>query len=259
MLRFSSSLENKILTRMMNQIIIKNLGLQRYVPVYQQMQAFNAGRNPQTTDELWCLQHESVFTLGMAGKQEHILSAGQVPVVQTDRGGQVTYHGPGQLVIYTLLDLRRKNMTIKRFVRLLEQSVIDFLQGYGIDAGRRAGAPGVYVAGGKIAALGVRVRGGCCYHGIAINVDMDLTPFSQINPCGYPNLAVTQLYDLAVRDKFAIVQQRYQESLLSALGYVPGLYTDSAGWPSLPGNREYSTPGDSSEGETRRLEQCNSN
>lgn len=203
----------------MNEIRVQNLGLQPYMPVYQQMQEFNVKRNEQTVDQLWCVQHEPVFTLGMAGKQEHLLEPGDIPVEQVDRGGQVTYHGPGQLVMYPLLSLRRNKLTIKRYVNLLEQSVIDFLQGYDISAERREGAPGVYVTGKKVAALGVRVRKGCCYHGIAINIDMDLSPFKLINPCGYPGLEVTQLYDLGVTDKFAIVQSRYQACLLQTLGY----------------------------------------
>jgi len=160
------------------------------------MTGFTDQRNIDTPDELWCLEHPPVFTLGLAGKQEHILQAGNIPVIQTDRGGQVTYHGPGQLVVYLLLDLRRKGITVKKFVYQLEQAVINMCDSLNIGAERKSGAPGVYVAGKKIAALGIRVRRGCSYHGLALNVDMDLAPYLQINPCGYPDLQVTQLNDL---------------------------------------------------------------
>lgn len=166
-----------------------------YEKAWRAMQAFNDERRADTTDEIWCLEHPPVYTLGLAGRTEHILDAGGVPVVQTDRGGQVTYHGPGQLVVYLLLDLKRSGIGIRYYVHLLEQAVIDMLAGLSVDAGRRARAPGVYVDGKKIAALGVRVRGGGCYHGLALNVDMDLSPFDGINPCGYEALEVTQISD----------------------------------------------------------------
>lgn len=159
------------------------------------MRAFTDAREADTPDELWLLEHPPVFTLGQAGRPEHLLAPGTIPVVQTDRGGQVTYHGPGQLVAYLLLDLRRAGIGIKRLVERLEQSVIDLLAEHGVAAERRADAPGVYVAGAKIASLGLRVRNGCSYHGLALNVDMDLEPFGRINPCGYAGLAVTRLVD----------------------------------------------------------------
>jgi lipoyl(octanoyl) transferase len=177
----------------MNMLNIRQSGICDYLTVFNAMSRFNRERNENTCDEIWCLQHHPVFTLGMAGKEEHILDTGDIPVIKTDRGGQVTYHGPGQLVVYLLLDLQRKRLTVKHYVSLIEQSLIDMCASLGIDAERKAGAPGVYVTGKKIAALGVRVKRGCSYHGLALNVGMDLSPFQKINPCGYPGLQVTQL------------------------------------------------------------------
>lgn len=176
-------------------INIRHLGLSDYDATFNAMSQFTRARNENTADEIWCLQHHPVFTLGMAGKVEHILDAGNIPVIKTDRGGQVTYHGPGQLVVYLLFDLQRKGITVKRYVSLIEQSLIDMCASLDIKAERKTGAPGVYVADKKIAALGIRVKRGCSYHGLALNVDMDLSPFRQINPCGYPGLQVTQLKD----------------------------------------------------------------
>ena len=157
------------------------------------MQAFTAQRTADTADELWLCEHPPVFTLGLAGKPEHLLRDIGIPVVKIDRGGQITYHGPGQIVCYLLLDLKRRSLTVKGLVNRMEQAVIDLLAGYGIAAERLAGAPGVYVGDAKIAALGLKVKNGCCYHGLALNVAMDLAPFSAINPCGYAGMAVTQL------------------------------------------------------------------
>ena len=157
------------------------------------------GASADTPDELWLLEHPPVYTLGQAGKPEHLLRDNGIPVVRVDRGGQVTYHGPGQVVAYVLLDLRRRGLAVKQLVSLLEQSVIDLLAAHGVAGARRPGAPGVYVEGAKVAALGLRVRGGCAYHGLALNVNMDLAPFRDINPCGYAGLAVTQIGDLGVR------------------------------------------------------------
>jgi lipoyl(octanoyl) transferase len=171
-------------------------GLTDYASIWAEMRAFTAGRAEDTPDELWLLQHPPVFTLGQAGRAEHLLDPGTIAVIPTDRGGQVTYHGPGQLVAYVLVDLRRLGLGIKGLVHLLEASVIALLAGYGIAAEARAEAPGVYVAGAKIASLGLRVRRGCTYHGLSLNVDMDLTPFLRINPCGHPGLVITQLVDL---------------------------------------------------------------
>ena len=169
-----------------------------YAQTWHDMKAFTDTRDAATQDELWLLEHPPVFTLGRNGKQEHLLAPGDIPVVRTDRGGQVTYHGPGQLVVYTLLDIRRRRLGVQSLVHLLEQAVIDLLDQYGIRGKRRARAPGVYVDDSKLAALGLRVRRGCSYHGLALNVDMDLSPFDRINPCGYEGLAVTQLRDLGI-------------------------------------------------------------
>ena len=177
-------------------LIRRPLGLQDYLTTLEAMRAFTDRRDAGTNDELWLLEHPPVFTLGQAGRREHLLDPGDIPVIQVDRGGQVTYHGPGQLIAYLLLDLRRAGLGVKRLVNLLEQAVIDLLAIYGIDAARRAEAPGVYVADAKIASLGLRIRNGCSYHGLALNVAMDLEPFRRINPCGYAGLAVTQISDL---------------------------------------------------------------
>lgn len=179
----------------MSKVLIRQFGPQEYLGVYKAMVVFTSRRGPDTADEIWCLEHEPVFTLGLAGRTEHLLEPGAIPVHKVDRGGQVTYHGPGQLVVYLLLDLKRLGVSIKRFVNLLEQSVIDFLATFDLEAARRRGMPGVYLADRKIAALGVRVRRGCSYHGLALNVCMDLSPFRRINPCGYPGLEVTQLQE----------------------------------------------------------------
>ncbi len=183
------------------------------------MTDFNDQRNVDTPDELWCVEHPPVFTLGLAGGQEHVLHAGNVPVIQTDRGGQVTFHGPGQLVVYLLLDLRRKGLTVKKYVYQLEQAVIDMCHHLNISAERKPGAPGVYVDGKKIAALGIRVRRGRSYHGLALNVDMNLASFLQINPCGYPGLQVTQLTDLGCSMNINEAFDCLLPHLLDNLGY----------------------------------------
>ena len=175
-----------------------DLGLVEYQPTWQAMRDFTDSRDEQTPDELWVCEHPPVYTLGQAGKREHILNAANIPVVQSDRGGQVTYHGPGQVVIYTLVNLRRAGFGIREMVVRLENSVIGLLAQQGIEAISRRDAPGVYVKGAKIAALGLRVRRGCSYHGIAMNIDADLTPFAGINPCGYEGLSVTSTQQLGV-------------------------------------------------------------
>lgn len=174
-------------------MILRQLGRVDYAPTWQAMQDFTSRRNSDTPDELWLCQHPPVFTLGLAGKSEHLLRDIGVPVVKIDRGGQITYHGPGQIVAYLLLDLKRRGLTVKGLVNRMEQALIDLLAEYGVAAVRLAGAPGVYVNGAKIGALGLKVKNGCCYHGLALNVAMDLAPFSAINPCGYEGMAVTQL------------------------------------------------------------------
>ena len=177
-------------------VIVRLLGLQAYETVLEQMRAFTAGRDASTADEIWLLQHPPVFTQGQAGKAEHVLAPGNIPVVQADRGGQVTYHGPGQLVGYVMVDLHRAGYGIRSLVTRIENSVIATLAGYGIEARSKAEAPGVYVGERKIASLGLRVRKGCSYHGLALNVKMDLEPFTRINPCGYQGLRMTQVSEL---------------------------------------------------------------
>ncbi|MDQ3287254.1 MAG: lipoyl(octanoyl) transferase LipB [Pseudomonadota bacterium] len=175
---------------------VRDLGRHPYEPVWRAMQAFTDARDADTADELWLVEHEPVFTLGQAGKPEHVLMPGDIPVIHVDRGGQVTYHGPGQLVLYPLLDLRRLKLGVREYVCRIEQAIIDTLGDWNIQATRRDGAPGVYVAGAKIAALGIRVRRGCSFHGLAFNIAMDLSPFLRINPCGYEGLQVTSMVDL---------------------------------------------------------------
>ncbi len=186
------------LTMQSNFIEIRNLGLSDYQQTWDTMKAYTHARDAQTPDQLWITEHAPVFTQGLNGHSRHVLDAGDIPLVQIDRGGQVTYHGPGQLVLYCLLDLNRLGIGVKSLVSRLENSVIDWLRAYRVSAHTRAGAPGVYVGEAKIAALGLRIRKGCCYHGLSLNVDMELEPFSRINPCGYHGLAVTQLHDLGV-------------------------------------------------------------
>lgn len=182
--------------------LIKFLGLVDYETTWHAMQAANRAHTSDTRDEIWVLEHPPVFTLGLAGKPEHVLAPGNIPVVRTDRGGQVTYHGPGQLVAYLLLDLKRLGFGVKELVKRIEQSLIDLLAEYGIESYRKPGMPGVYVAknarDAKIAAIGLRVANHATYHGLSLNIDMDLQPFSYINPCGYEGLAVTQMCDCGV-------------------------------------------------------------
>lgn len=197
---------------------VRQLGLQDYEPTWQAMQQFTDGRDEHTEDEIWLLQHPRIFTLGKAGKSEHLLNTGDIPVVQVDRGGQVTYHAPGQLIAYLLLDIHRLGIGVRELVTRLENAIIDVLSEYGVTAVSRRDAPGVYVDDKKIAALGLRVRHGRCFHGIALNVDMDLEPFDRINPCGYQGLKVTQLADLAEVD-FEVLSQQLLSSLGQQLKY----------------------------------------
>ena len=192
--------------------IVRNLGLVEYEPTWRAMQAANRARTADTPDEIWLLEHPPVFTLGLAAKPEHVLAPGAIPVVRIDRGGQVTYHGPGQLVVYLLLDLRPGSCGVRELVKRIEQSVIELLAQYGIDSHRLAGMPGVYVtrqqAEAKIAAIGLRVARHATYHGLSLNIDMDLEPFSRINPCGYEGLAVTQMRDFGVTDKMTLIGEK---------------------------------------------------
>jgi lipoyl(octanoyl) transferase len=202
---------------------LRQLGVTEYLPTWRAMQAFTAARSAQTADEIWFTQHPPVYTLGLAGKPEHLLRADTgIALVKSDRGGQITYHGPGQLVAYLLLDMKRRNLGVRALVRKMENAVIDLLADYGVAARHRTEAPGVYVnAGGaeaKIAALGLRVKNGCCYHGLALNVDMDLTPFAAINPCGYAGMAVTQLRALHAVESLDHVSAKLTEHLIRELG-----------------------------------------
>ncbi|WP_177418332.1 lipoyl(octanoyl) transferase LipB [endosymbiont of Lamellibrachia barhami] len=209
---------------MSKSLLIRQLGLQPYATTWQAMQDYTDRRDAKSRDELWLLQHPPVFTLGQAGKPEHLLRPGTIPVIKSDRGGQVTYHGPGQLIVYLMLDLRGAKTGVRALVSLLEQSVIDLLAAQGIDAAARSDAPGVYVDGSKIAALGLRVRHGCSFHGLSLNVDMDLEPFSRINPCGHPGLTVTQLADLNGTTDIPTLGRDLAKHLASGLGYTAEFY-----------------------------------
>jgi lipoyl(octanoyl) transferase len=204
----------------MEQLVIRNLGRQAYQPVFEAMQAFTDVRDTHTADEFWVVEHDPVFTQGLNGRPEHLLNPGDIPVVQVDRGGQVTYHGPGQIVIYTLIDVRRRGIGVRALVTALEQSVIALLAESGIEAQARSDAPGVYVAGRKIAALGLRVRRGSSYHGLSLNWNMDLSPFQRINPCGYQGLEVAQLVDLGIEEDFSTLAWRLCGHLAEQLGYT---------------------------------------
>ena len=207
---------------MAEQLIVRRLGLRNYLDTAEAMRAFTEARSADTTDELWLLQHPPVFTQGQAGRAEHVLDPGPIPVIASSRGGQVTYHGPGQMVAYPLLDLRRRGLGIRPLVSLLERTLVDMLAGYGVTAFPRADAPGVYVCADfgegveevrKIASVGLRVSRGCSYHGIALNVDMDLSPFLRINPCGHAGLRMTQLRDLGVPADVDDAGERFQAGL----------------------------------------------
>ena len=195
-----------------------DLGRQAYEPVWRAMQRFTDARDQDTLDELWLVEHEPVFTLGQAGKPEHVLAPGEIPVLHVDRGGQVTYHGPGQIVLYPLLDLRRIGIGVREYVCRIEQAIIDTLDEWNIGGQRREGAPGVYVAGAKVAALGIRVRRGCTFHGLAFNIGMDLEPFHRINPCGYQGLQVTSMRDLGGPSSMDAVKPVLLEALARQFG-----------------------------------------
>lgn len=200
-------------------LIIRDLGMQDYDPIWQAMQKFTVERDKNTPDELWCLEHPPVFTMGLNGKKEHLLNIKNIPVKNIDRGGQVTYHAPGQLVIYTLIDLKRLHIGVKDLVAAIEQSIIQLLKQYDIHAEGKENAPGVYVDGAKIAALGLRIKKNKSYHGLSLNIDMDLSPFQQINPCGYEGLAVTQMSDLNNEKNFANVKDILISKLSQHLNY----------------------------------------
>jgi lipoyl(octanoyl) transferase len=214
-----NSVNASVATLREHRLKVKYLGRVEYEPIWREMQAFTRARTAATADELWLVEHPPVYTLGLAARAAHLpRTHHEIPVVRIDRGGQITYHGPGQVIGYLLLDMKRRHLTVRPLVRLMETAVIDLLADYRIHSGNRIEAPGVYVGGAKVAAVGLRVTRGCCYHGLALNVDMDLSPFLGIDPCGYPGLEVTQLKDLGVDDSTQRVSQklaRHLERLLA--------------------------------------------
>ena len=201
----------------MNDVVIRDLGVRPMPVTWAEMERFTTERDAATRDEIWFVEHPPVFTLGLSGNRAHLLDPGEIPVVQTDRGGQVTFHGPGQLVCYVLIELKRRGLNVRSLVQALESAVIDTARDYAVEAYARREAPGVYVAGRKLAAIGLRVRRGCSYHGIAVNVSMDLTAFARINPCGYPGLEVTQFADLCAIDSVARCRGELTPHLLARL------------------------------------------
>jgi lipoyl(octanoyl) transferase len=203
-------------------LIVRRLGLQDYQPLFESMRYLARHSSPERQDEIWLLSHKPVFTQGQAGRPEHVLNPGSIPVVQVDRGGQVTYHGPGQLVVYLLINVRRRKLGVRELVDLIEQSILATLTHYGISGSTRPKAPGVYVKDAKIAALGLRIRNGWSYHGLSLNVNMDLSPFSKINPCGYPQLSVTQIAEFVDPESLQLqdVGKVLTDELLSNLGYL---------------------------------------
>ena len=201
----------------MSDLVVRELGRQVYEPVWRAMQEFTNTRNESTPDEIWFCEHESVFTLGLNAKPEHLLAPGDIPVVQIDRGGQVTWHGPGQLMIYPLIDLRRAGLGVRDLVTALEQSVVDLAADYGIEAASRCDAPGVYVDGVKLASVGLRIRRGASFHGMALNIDIDLEPFSRINPCGFKGLELTDLARLGADRDLEVVRDKLLPHLLRHL------------------------------------------
>ena len=209
---------------------VRELGRQPYEPVWRAMQRFTDVRKEDTPDELWVVEHDPVFTLGQAGKPEHVLAAGDIPVIHVDRGGQVTYHGPGQIVVYPLLDLKRLKIGVRDYVHRIEQALIDTMADWNIHAERRDGAPGVYVADAKVAALGIRVRRGCTFHGLAFNIGMDLEPFHRINPCGYQGLQITSMGDLGGPSGMEAVKPVLLAQLAKQFGLV---LQAEAGLPDL--------------------------
>ncbi len=200
-----------------NNIRFRDLGLQQYEPIYQEMLDFTAQRDSQTQDEIWLLEHHPVYTLGKNAKRHHILTAHDIPIVQVDRGGQVTYHGPGQLIAYLMLDIRRRAYGVRQVITLMETTLIELLATYGIKAVAQPKAPGVYVDGKKIAALGLRIRKGCSYHGLSLNIKMDKSPFDGINPCGYEGLEITQMADLCDEINMSEIKQTLMQCLSKKL------------------------------------------
>jgi lipoyl(octanoyl) transferase len=218
-------------------VLIRDLGQQAYLPVWESMRRFTDSRGPETGDELWCVQHPPVFTQGQAGKAEHVLNPGDIPVIPVDRGGQVTYHGPGQIVIYPLIDLRRRHLGARDLVSRIENAIVASLHDIGIRAWPRAEAPGVYTdspragPGSKMASIGLRIRKGCSFHGLSLNVAMDLSPFLRINPCGYSGLAMAQVSDFLPDPDIAALQRSLCDHLCRELGYTSA---QQASPPALP-------------------------
>ncbi|HMA98139.1 MAG TPA: lipoyl(octanoyl) transferase LipB [Wenzhouxiangella sp.] len=206
---------------MPQQLNVIRLGRQDYAKVFQAMRAFTDQRGPETVDELWLVEHDPVFTQGLAGRSEHLLAAGSIPVIQSDRGGQVTYHGPGQLVLYPLIHLERRRLGVRCLVSELEQAVINVLADHSLTGRRREGMPGVYIRDHKIASIGLKVRKGCCYHGLSLNVAMDLSPFAMINPCGYAGLQMTQLSDCGCDISLERAGVEMVSALCGLLDYYP--------------------------------------
>ncbi|EOG7703399.1 lipoyl(octanoyl) transferase LipB [Vibrio parahaemolyticus] len=204
---------------MQHQLVVKRLGRQGYEPVWKAMHEFTDQRTEETPDEVWLVEHNPVFTQGQAGKAEHLINTGDIPVVQSDRGGQVTYHGPGQLVAYFLINLRRKKLGVRDLVTTIENLVINTLKAYNIDSAARPDAPGVYVDGKKICSLGLRIRKGCSFHGLALNVNMDLTPFLRINPCGYAGMEMVQVSQFNGPSDVETVEKQLIEELVTLLDY----------------------------------------
>ena len=203
------------------ELLVRRLGLQEYEPIWKSMQYFVENADSTRADEIWLLSHKPVYTQGQAGKEEHVLNPGNIPVLQIDRGGQVTYHGPGQLIAYLLLNVKRRKISVRELVDLIERALIASLQDFGIDAGTQANAPGVYVNDSKMAALGLRIKNGWSYHGLSLNVDMDLSPFANINPCGFENLELIQIADL-ITDRESLLRRASEvvaNKLLAELGY----------------------------------------
>ncbi|SFR73927.1 lipoyl(octanoyl) transferase [Marinobacter daqiaonensis] len=213
-------------------LVVRELGLQPYGIVWEAMKSFTAARDRSVPDELWCVQHPPVYTQGQAGRAEHILMPGDIPVVQVDRGGQVTYHGPGQLVVYLMVDLPRAGLGVRRLVDIIEQSLVGVLAEHNITAAPRPDAPGVYVEGAKIASLGLRVRRGCSFHGLALNIDMDMEPFSRINPCGFAGMPMCQVSDFEPSATLPALSDRLTSLLATALGHDPGRARRIAGFDS---------------------------
>lgn len=215
---------------LISNLVIRDLALQDYQQVWHAMQQFTDQRNESSADQLWLLEHQPVFTQGQAGKEEHLLFPGDIPVVKVDRGGQVTYHGPGQLVVYVLLDLKRRNLGVRALVTMIEQVLVELLAGYQINAYAKADAPGVYVDDAKIASLGLRVRKGCTFHGLALNVNMDLSPFARINPCGYAGMQMIQCKDIGGPQSIAEAKQRIVQCFQRALNVTALQHTTGLDW-----------------------------